>query len=762
MPDPARESLAERYLRKSGTVMAPLGENEMEIVSPGPGGATIRRGNHVVTVLTDPIDIVGDPNGSEHTEVPYASSWEGRGPTLAPTDDVSVIREAVRPAIPTEIERMAAERAANERAAARSARAAAEGERERATFGAHAINQLAGGLGSNAAAIVPAIRESLETGHPFLTSDSPTIRSEIAGEPEVGTFRRNQREIARDLDIMAAENPRSAGAGQLAGGLAQAVIVPVPPVAKGASIAARLARTGGTAAALGAVSGLGNSDEEGLAALPDAARAAAISGTIGTVLPAAQARATRLGRIGATTGAGALSGGLIENERSSAEPWSGGRALDVGLGVLGGGALGLTGSTVAELNALRRLDPESLVGFADDLDAAAAPYRTRSAGARTVAFQRLADDLPGSHLQTARTLNDTGIARRGEMFLTQGEAGERAAAVRARSGARIGETRRAMAELTPPSAQGLPELHDAVLPSLDDVYVPPGRARGMVDHEPIAQAFDDIASEYANVMGGEHIVDAARAEAAARRAAGPMTYADAQRSKALMDELTNWHDPAPGRRLPAMQSQKRQIRGVLRGEMDRAVGEDMGEEFLAGERAARNEYQVSELFDRMAHDSNLRETANRVFSPSDYATGIAGAIAEHGGGLTGTALMLANRALRGTEASMAAGSLERLADAMRRRAAGSAASAATAADAAPSLLDRLIARRPLAGSLAAPEGVSGLLHPSAPAMSTAAAQDVSVEDDDAPYVPRRGASSSTRAEATNPDDEDAPYVPRRR
>lgn len=380
-------------------------------------------------------------------------------------------------------------------------------------------------------------------------------------------------------------------------------------------------------------------------------RGAAVLGTVATPAgPLARLgqSASAAGRIGRAAAIGGTMSGAPAFLNSDADTLSA-RLSDAALPAAEGAGLGAMTAGLGEL--VRLLGPERMAALSASANESAFPFRTRSAGARTVPFQRLADDLPGGIPATAKTLADTGIARRGEMMLTGEEAGRRAAQVRARSGARIGETRRAMEGLA------------SDLPSLD------ARAPGMVDPEPLALAYDEIAARNTGVIGAEHIRDAAASMASDMRSAGPMTFEQAQRSKEFMDSLINWRDPAPGRRLPVVQGNRQEVRRALMRSMDDAVGADLGPEALQGYQGARREYQVSKLFDDMAHDSELRETANRVISPSDYAAGGVATLADATSGWRGLAAVVANRLTRGREHSMVAGSLERIADAADRMAA---------------------------------------------------------------------------------------------
>lgn len=503
--------------------------------------------------------------------------------------------------------------------ARKAARLAEESRREAATFGAHAFDTLAAGLGANAAAVLP---------------------GSITGV-QGDTYSERRDAIDRDLDIIARENPRSATAGQVTGGIVQGLVVPMPSIPAGARPMRRIATSAGIGAGLGAVNALGHSehtfDRDPTELAEDTIIGAAQGGASGAIVPATRLPTSRVGRVLASSAGGAAIGAMSAPDN---------RARGALLGALGGGVLG---GGIEAVDALS--NPAALRASADSLDEASAPLRTRSAGARTVGFQRLVEDLPGGHQEAARVLAESGVAPRGSMLLTTDDAALRAREAAAQAGRDIGHVRDAMAELGDDAA-GLPALA--------------GRRAGFIDNEAVAQAYDDLAARYDLIPEAENQAAAARYMAERTRSMGPdVPFESAQQRKQYLDRVTNWRDPNPGNRLSPLVNDRRDIRRAVAGAQDAAVAEDLGGEALDFYRGARRRFQVNSLFDDMAHDSRLRDDANRLASPSDTAAGLAGAFGEGGNMLKGIGAFLANRILRGREHSLAAGTMERTADALR-------------------------------------------------------------------------------------------------
>lgn len=374
------------------------------------------------------------------------------------------------------------------------------------------------------------------------------------------------------------------------------------------------------------------------------------AGPAGRFVAAGATPASRIGRAALTSGAIEAVPAALD---SNADTLSG-RAMDVAERAIPAALLGTAGSGIAEIARLSR-DANRLRSAADSLDEAAAPMRVRSAGARTLGFQRLVEDLPGGQQRAAQVLDETGIMPRGTMLGSVDDALERARAAERSSGARIGNVRQAMDLLSPDSARGLPSLEEGA-----------ARAAGQVDPEPLAQAYEDIARRYQGVTGAESIRDSALSLAGEVRANGPMTFEQAQTQKQFLDSMINWADERPGQRLRPLMENRQEVRRALARSMDEAVAQDIGPAAAQDYQRARQQYQVANMFRRFGDDSAMRDSANRLVSPSDYAAGLAGAAGEAGSGVRGFAAVVANRLMRGREASLAAGTMERMADVARR------------------------------------------------------------------------------------------------
>lgn len=374
------------------------------------------------------------------------------------------------------------------------------------------------------------------------------------------------------------------------------------------------------------------------------------AGPAGRFVAAGATPASRIGRAALTSGAIEAVPAALDSDADTLS----GRAMDVAERAIPAALLGTAGSGIAEIARLSR-DANRLRAAADSLDEAAAPMRVRSAGARTLGFQRLVEDLPGGQQRAAQVLDETGIMPRGTMLGSVDDALERARAAESRSGSRIGNVRRAMDLLSPDSARGLPSLDEGA-----------ARAAGQVDPEPLAQAYEDIARRYQGVTGAESIRDSALSLAGEVRANGPMTFEQAQTQKQFLDSMINWADERPGQRLRPLMENRQEVRRALARSMDEAVAQDIGPAAAQDYQRARQQYQVANMFRRFGDDSAMRDSANRLVSPSDYAAGLAGAAGEAGSGIRGFAAVVANRLMRGREASLAAGTMERMADAARR------------------------------------------------------------------------------------------------
>lgn len=379
--------------------------------------------------------------------------------------------------------------------------------------------------------------------------------------------------------------------------------------------------------------------------------------------------AARIGRAALTAGGvEAVPAALDSNADTAA-----GVIGDVAMRAIPAAAMGIGGAGIAEIARLSRNAP-ALERMAESMDETAAPYRVRSAGARTQGFQRLVDDLPGGQRRAAETLSETGIMPRGTMLGSIDAALERARSAESRAGARIENTRRAMDLLSPDDLRGVPSLDDAV------------RMPGQVDAEPLARAYEDIASRYRGIPGAESIRESALSLADEVRATGPMTFQQAQTHKQFLDSMINWADDRPGQRLRPLMENRQEVRRALARSMDEAVAQDIGPDAALDYQRNRRNWQAANLFRRMGEDTEFRNAANRVASPSDQAAAALGAMGENGSITRGVMAGIANRVLRGREASMVAGTLENMADAARKIASRDASKAW--------IMDALAAARP--------------------------------------------------------------------
>lgn len=403
---------------------------------------------------------------------------------------------------------------------------------------------------------------------------------------------------------------------------------------------------------------------------PDAYNTGSALGIAGTVLTpagplarAAGSAPTALGRIGR----GAALSGVMEAVPAvldAPNPFDDpGRFTDQVVGRVIP-AIGL-GAGMAGLGEFARLttNPDTLNRAADHLDDMSVPYRVRSAGARTQGFQRMVDDLPGGQTESAHMLDQTGIMPRGTMFGSVDQARQRAEQVRSGAGARIEAIRQDMDVLYPNGLRNMPSMF------MEE------RLPGTVSRGPLINQLQQTIDNTEGLLTGDARQVAARSLLQDAQNSGNYTFQQAFDEKRGFDNPANFHGPSPNARLAPMVQDRRDLRRALVNSMDDAVGQDLGPSRVSEFQRARREYQQADLYERMGHDSELREAANRIFSPSDMGAFGLGLLTPGGNGPRAVAFSVLNRMLRGREASMAAGTMERTADALRAVAARNPAQA---------------------------------------------------------------------------------------
>lgn len=390
--------------------------------------------------------------------------------------------------------------------------------------------------------------------------------------------------------------------------------------------------------------------------------------------PSALAAARNAAAGGAAWGALA---GLGESEADDASGALADAGQSAALGAAVGAPLGVAGHGLYRLG-------DWIASQADDVARQANPIRARAAGVRTVGMQRLADDLPGGINAYADDVRRLGISPEGSVH-TPEVAGERARVIADSSGRQIRDIiedmgrREAAAGIQPipaiaddATAAGRPA---AMRPDpIASTEAGPYRAaapQGSVRPDRILAELDRIIRNAEGVPGAESRLQAARELAEELRTGGPISFERAQRIKREWDSLINWNAGAsPTSRLTPLESQRRELRGALQGAMDEAV-EREAPHLAAPYRQARRDFQVSHLTDRLAHDNELREAANRLVGSTDYGAAIAASA--NGGGIGRQILSAAaNRVMRTREASAAATALERGSQRMRQAPAAAA------------------------------------------------------------------------------------------
>jgi hypothetical protein len=404
-----------------------------------------------------------------------------------------------------------------------------------------------------------------------------------------------------------------------------------------------------------------------------------MAGAIGSGLVAPAAAAPRALTLGGAMARGAASGaaagGISGIGESEADDW---RSLlsDAGqsaaIGGVFGGALGGAGHGISRA-------ADWVAGQADDVARQANPLRARASGVRTVGMQRLVDDLPGGMDEFAGDVRRLGISPEGSIH-TPEVAGARAQEIAGASGQRIRDLivemgrHESAAGISPgvtgladdaATAAGRPGARVNPMASTEAGAYRVAAPRGSVSPDRILSELDRVIREADGVPGAESRLQAARELSDELRSGGPISFERAQRIKREWDSLINWNASAsPTSRLTPLESQRRSLRTALQGAMDEAVESRLGADRMAGYRGDRRDFQVSHLVDRLAHDNELREAANRLVGPSDYGAAIAASA--NGGGI-GRALLsaIANRVMRTREASAAATALERGSQRMR-------------------------------------------------------------------------------------------------
>ncbi len=379
---------------------------------------------------------------------------------------------------------------------------------------------------------------------------------------------------------------------------------------------------------------------------------AAVPGLGGLAGEAAAARgagaiAQGAARLGGAAIEGAGFGGLSASGASEGSLGSDEYRSDVGGGVGIGAALGGGGQLVGELgsagmSALRR----SITGVADRL-------RVRAAGGRMADQRLLERTFPGGVSGMADTLRREGLS--GPM-MTTGELAERAREVNQRAGQAIGD-------IIDRAGQ---ETGEAGYRSAAGAGVDPHQLAATVRRE-IVEPLEAQTTQQARAAAASvnRWIDNVQEVYGDRR----LTPADLQRLKRELDAVIPYGQAAALDRVGTEAT--RGARDVVRRELDTTVeraGQQTGDpamlENLRRERAA---FGATSRVGDWAEREAARESSNRLLSPTDYLTGVAGVGAAAADGelsaqdiATTGALALANRFVRRREHSLAASGLENL------------------------------------------------------------------------------------------------------